>query len=471
LVAACGIKLIIALSPEGLTRVAETRLDLRVLAFTAVVSLATGIAFGLAPALTTFRTDLVQSLKEGARGATGGVRGNRLSNLLVVGEVAFALVLLVGAGLLVQTLMRLQQVELGFDARNVLTFNVTRPADATSGPPQIAAFYQELTARLKALPGVVNASVVFQPPLGGSASSTGLSIEGKPESTASQTVATFHSVGPEYFRTMGIRLVKGREFTDRDNLNSAPVLIINESLAHTCFPNEDPVGKRIAPGFSSVPMKAGAGMREIVGIVTDVKHQNLQSSGQPEIYFAQAQMPMAATSVVVRTSSDPHSLISAVRHTVQTLERNAPVYSVRTVEELLSRSVAGPRFNSVLIALFAGAALILTAVGLYGVVSRSVTQSTYEIGIRVALGARPTDVLKNVMGRGMALVLAGVGVGLIGALLLTRVMESLLFGVTPTDPLTFAGIALLLLGTAFLATVIPARRATKVDPIVALRIS
>ncbi len=460
-------KVIVALSPEGITRIAEARLDLRVLAFTVLVTLATGIAFGLAPALIISRTNLAEALKEGGRGATGGIYTNRTRSLLVVVEIALALVLLVGAGLLIRSLARLQQAPLGFDPRNALTFNVAKSVDNSTSPSQIADFYRQLTERLKALPGVVNASVVFQLPLSGAGASTGLGIEGQPE--GNDPFGVIHSVGPEYFRAMGIQLLKGREFTERDNLSSPRVLIINETLARKYFPNEDPIGKRITPGFSTVPIPGDDRRREVVGVVADVKHQSLQGPPQPEIFFAQAQMPMSTTTMVVRASSDPRALVNAARGVVQGLDPNAPVYGVRTVEELLGRSVAAPRFNTLLLGLFAAVALILTVVGIYGVISCLVSQSTHEIGIRVALGAQASDVLKLILGQGMLLTLAGVVIGLAAAYGLTRLMSGLLYDVGATDPWTFAGVAVLLVSIAFIACYLPARRATKVDPLIALR--
>jgi putative ABC transport system permease protein len=276
--------------------------------------------------------------------------------------------------------------------------------------------------------------------------------------------------GPEYFRTMGIPLAKGREFTDRDDLSSPPVLIINEALARQYFPNEDPIGKRIAPGFSTVPVSDDdTGMREVIGVAADVKHQNLQAPPQPEIYFAQAQMPMSAMTVVVRTAGDPRALQTTVRSVVQSLDKNAPVYGVRTVEEILDRSVATPRFNTLLLGLFAAVALILTTVGLYGVISCSVSENTQQIGIRVALGAQRSDVLKLIVGQGVVLTIAGVVIGLVAAYGLTRLMSSLLFGVGSTDPWTFTAVAVLLLCVAAVACYLPARRAMNLDPMVALR--
>ena len=460
-----GTDLIVALSPDGITRIAETRLDARVLAFTALITLATGVAFGLAPGLIISKTNLAESLKEGGRGTSGSVHTNRTRSLLVVVEIALALVLLVGAGLLIQSLVRLQQVAVGFDPHNLLTFNVAKSVDSKTDPSQTAEFYRQLTERMKALPGVINASVVFQLPIGGSGGTTSVVAEGQPE----ETMAVIHSVSPEYFRTMGIQLINGREFTERDDLNSPPVLIINEALARKYFPNENPIGKRVRPGFSTIPVNDENGRREVVGVVADVKHYNLQDPPAPEIYFAQAQMPLATMTVVARTATEPRGLVPAARDVVKSLDQNAPVYSIRTAEEILGRSVAAPRFNTLLLGLFAAVALILTAVGLYGVISYSVSQSTHEIGIRVALGAQSSDVLKLIVGQGMFLTLVGIVIGLAAAYGLTRLMSSLLFGVGATDLWTFAGVAVLLVGIAFMACYLPARRATKVDPMVALK--
>ena len=437
-----GTDLIVALSPDTLTRVAETTLDGRVLLFTAVVSLATGIAFGLAPALLVSKGNLAESLKEGRRGATASAQTNRARGLLVIAEVALALVLLVGAGLLINSFVRLQQVAPGFDPQQVLAFNVAPSADRTSTPQQIVDFYRELTTRLKVLPGVADASVVFQLPLAGSAATTSVEIEGRPVDPADQPAVVIHMAGPGYFRTMGIPIVRGRDFTERDDLSGAPVLIVNEALARQHFPNEDPIGKRIAAGFSTLPVRDDeSGLREIVGVVADVKHRNLQGAPQPEIYFAQSQMPMSAMTAVVRATGDPRALQRSVRGIVQSLDRNAPVYGVRTVEEILARSVATPRFNTLLLGLFAAVALILTSVGLYGVISCSVSENTQQIGIRMALGAQRRDVLKLIVGQGVMLTVAGVAIGLGAAYGLTRLMSSLLFGVGSTDPGTFAAVA------------------------------
>jgi putative ABC transport system permease protein len=465
-----GTDLIVALSPESLARVGEAELDVRVLAFTAIVSIVTGVAFGLVPAMLISKTSLAESLKEGRRGASASVQTTRARSVLVVAEVALALVLLIGAGLLINSFVRLQQVAPGFDPAQTLTFNVAPSAARTSTPQHIADFYQELTARLKALPGVLDASVVFQLPLSGSGASTSVAIEGRPGSPADRPMVVLHTASAGYFRTMGIPVTRGRDFTERDTLSAPPVLIVNEALARQHFPNEDPIGKRMAPGFSTIPVSDDdSGMREIVGVVADVKHGSLQGAAQPEIYFAQSQMPMSAMTAVVRAAGDPRALQRSVRGVVQSLDANAPVYAVRTVAEVLDRSVATPRFNTVLLGLFAAVALILTMVGLYGVISCSVSENTQQIGIRVALGAQRSHVFKLVVGQGVILALSGVVIGLGAAYGLTRLMSSLLFGVESTDPWTFSGVALLLLSVAAVACYLPARRAMNVDPMVALR--
>ncbi len=465
-----GTGLLVALSPDSLARVADTELDLRVLGFTALVSVATGLLFGLAPALLVANGNLAEALKEGRRGATAGAGAGRARSLLVVAEVALALVLLVGAGLLVNSFVRLQQVAPGFDPSQTLAFNVAPSASRTSTPQQTAEFYRQLVAQLKALPEVVNASTVFQLPLAGGGASTSLEVAGRTDDPADRPMVVIHMAGPEYFRTMGIPVVKGRDFTERDDLSGPPVLVVNEALARQYFPNEDPIGKRVAPGFSTVPVRDDeSGLREIVGVVADVKHQALQGPTPPEIYFAQSQMPMAAMTVVVRTAGDPRALQRAVRGVVQALDRDAPVYAVRTVEEILDRSVATPRFNTLLIGLFAAVALVLTMVGLYGVMSCSVSENTQQIGIRMALGAQRSDVLRVVLGQGMRLTIVGVVLGLAAALGLTRVMSSLLFGIGSTDPWTFTSVAVLLVGVAAAACYLPARRAMNVDPMSALR--
>jgi putative ABC transport system permease protein len=362
--------------------------------------------------------------------------------------------------------MRLQTVALGFDPRNVLTMTVAKSPSHSGDPKQTGEFFRQLTERLKTLPGVVNASVTWQLPLSGASAMTGLEIEGQPDEPGSQPMSVIHTAGPDYFRTMGIPVVQGREFTEHDNISSAPVLIINETLAKRFFPGGDAVGKHITPGFSTTGENVS---REIVGVVGDVKHQGLRGDAVPEFYFAQAQMPPPITTVVVRTIGDPRALAGVVRQEIQSADKNAPVYNVRTAEEYLSISVAPTRFNMTLLVAFAAVALLLTAVGLYGVISFTVSQSTHEIGVRMALGAQSHDVLRLIVWQGMSLTLIGVLVGLATSLSLMRVMASLLYDISATDPLTFVGVTVLLMLVALVACFVPARRATKVDPMIALR--
>ncbi|HSS19153.1 MAG TPA: ABC transporter permease [Pyrinomonadaceae bacterium] len=461
-----GMSVIVSLSPEGITRISETRLDLNVLGFTAVISIITAMLFGLAPSLTVSGSRLAESLKEGGRSGGGGLRANRSRGFVVIAEIAMAVVLLVGAGLLIRSLVRLQQVALGFDPHNVLTMNVSVSTDPSNGPAKLAEFYRQVTERVKTVPGVLEASMISQLPLGGASASTGLTIEGHPDDPSQESMGVLHSVSPGYFHLMRIPIVKGREFNSHDDAHSTPVLLINETLARKFFPGEDPIGKHMMPGFS---VNGGVVMREIVGIAGDVKHKGPQTEAVPEFYFAQSQMPMQGMTLVVRTSGDPHSITAAVRNEIQSLDKTAPVYAVRTAEEYVSRSVESPRFNMLLLSAFAAVALLLTVIGLYGVVSCSVSQATHEIGIHVALGAQTSDVLKMVIGQGMSLTLVGLVIGLAAAFGLTRLMSGLLFGVRASDPATFVEVSLLIVLVAMAACYVPARRAARVDPLIALR--
>ncbi|HWS87826.1 MAG TPA: ABC transporter permease [Pyrinomonadaceae bacterium] len=458
-------ELLVAFSPERITRVAEARLDARVLLFTLGVSVLTGAVFGLAPALAASKVNLTEALNDGGHGSTGGLRHNRLRGLLVVAEVAMAMVLLVGAGLLVQSLLNLRRVDPGFNPENVLTLSVSVPP--SKYPRERGAdFYSRLLERVAALPGVTAASATSSLPLSGEAATTGFDIEGRPAEPGREPVGEVQSVAPGYFRTMGIPLLGGREYDRRDTFGSAPVVVINEALARQYFPGEDPLGKRIKPGFST----AGPGvMREIVGVVGNVRHRGLDAESRPAFYFADAQMPMWGLTLVVRAAADPAALAGPVRERVRELDPDVPVYRVRTIEDFVSISVAEPRFNTLLIGLFAALALLLTVVGIYGVTSYAVTQSRRELGIRVALGARPRDIIRLMLGRGLVLTLAGLGVGLAAVFGLTRYMAGMLFGVRPLEPATLALLSLLLGSVALLACYLPARRAAKVDPLVALK--
>jgi putative ABC transport system permease protein len=464
-----GVDGLLALSPGDLPRVDEIRLDGRVLGFTLLVSLLTGLIFGLSPAWQASGIDLTTSLKDAGH-ATGGAVRSRMRNALVVAEIALAMVLLVSAGLLLNSFWRLRQVNPGFDPRNVLAFRLALP-DSYDKPEQWESFYRQLQTRLQEIPGVSSASVALPLPLHGDRVMSAIppasfEIEGRPAAKSEQPVSLGYSVQPDYFRTMGIRLVKGRNFTERDNAKATPVVIINETLAHRYFPGEDPIGKRISPGGG---WQTESPMREIIAVVNDVKQTALNADARPELYLPFAQDPFPYQWIVVKTEVDPRNAIGAVRTAVQSLNRDMPLFDVKPMAERFDLSIAQQRFSMALLALFAGLALVLTVVGLYGVVSCSVAQRTHEIGVRMALGAQSQDVVRLVVGQGMKFAMIGVAIGLAGAFALTRLIVNLLFNVTATDPLTFAVVAVVLIVVAGLACYVPARRATRVNPVVALR--
>jgi len=458
--------LLVALGKENIPRAMQVGLDWRVLGFTLLVSVLTGVVFGLVPALHSSKTELTESLKEGGRSGAEGARRNRIRAVLVVGELAIAVVLLVGAGLLIQSLWRLRQVSPGFESQNLLTFVVGIPEVKYPTDKQ-AQFYRDLIGRIESLPGVRSASSVIPLPLSGDAFSISFETEGRPVAKGDRPSADFFSVQVGYFKTLGVPMLKGRDFTERDNKQGPPVIIVNQAFARKFFPNEEPVGKRIRPGISTDTDDPA--MREIIGVVSDIRNRNLSSELRPGYYLPAAQMPFNQMTLVVRTTNDPHSVITAVQNEVHAMDNELPIFNVKTMDDYISATVAGPRFNATLLVIFAGVALILTIVGLYGVMSYSVAQRTNEIGIRMALGAQTKDVLRLIVSQGFKLVLIGLGIGLAGAFALTRVIASLLFGVTTKDPLTFAAVAVLLALVALLACYIPARRATRLDPLHALR--
>lgn len=465
LMALWATDLLLKLGANEIPRLSEIRIDGWMLGFTALVTVLTGIIFGLVPALESSRTDLNVSLKEGGRSDVSQGRQN-FRRLLVVSEVALSLVLLVGAGLMMKSFWRLQNVELGYNPENLLTMDIALPQARYPERKQAALFQQRLMERIKALPGVTSAAAVNILPLSGGNSCDGMTIEGRPPASAADVPCVeVRSNSPDYFRTMGIPLIRGRALSDHDNADAPPVVLINESFARTFFPGEDPVGKRINHSAPDVPPV----WREVVGVVGDVRHFGLDAEPLPEFYEPLMQAPNWGTSLVVRSDSDPASLAAAVRGEVYALDKDLPVYNLKSMRDLVAESVAQPRFRTLLLAIFAAVALLLSATGLYGVMNYWVTQRTREIGVRMALGAQASDVLRMVVGQGMALAVAGVVVGLLAAFGLTRVISSLLFGVTATDPWTFAGVPLLLCAVAFVASYIPARRATKVDPMEALR--
>ena len=462
-----GVDLLVAASAGTLPRAKEISIDGRVFGFTLTISLVTGILFGLAPALRSSTPDLNQFLKEGVKGVAGGWRQSRAQSVLVVAEITLGLVLLIGAGLLIKSYARLQQVDPGFSPENVLTAQLSLPQSKYPEERQQALFFQQTLERIQTLPGVEYAGAVSDLPFSQSRTSRSFGIEGRPAVSDGESLNADHrKISPHYFRAMGIRLLRGREFTERDAKNAPGVIIINEAMARRFFPHENPLGRRLLLGASeSGEQKAW----EIVGVVADIKHGNLAEERKPEMYVPYMQHPHSWMFLAIRGASDPRTLIAAVRNAVREVDPEQPAYNVMTMQERIEKSIAPQRFNTLLLGVFAVVAIALAAVGIYGVVSYSVAQRTREIGVRLALGAQSGDILRLVVGQGMLLTMIGIGLGLAAALLLTRLMASLLYGVSATDPFVFAGIAVLLAFVALLACYIPARRATKVDPMIALR--
>jgi putative ABC transport system permease protein len=477
--AAWGLQAIVNLNLNNVPRLGEVTLNLPVMLFTLGVCFFAALLFGLIPALQTLRVDLNNSLREEGRGVSGNRGRNRIHRVLVVSEVALAVVLVISAGLLLRSFNRMLRINPGFKVENLLTVSLNLPASRYQDSAQVTAFYNQLIERVGGLPGVTSASAASGLPLTDASGDTVFQIEGRPvtqETLPPDQSAEGHvyywQVAPGYFKTMGIALERGRSLEDADNQSGRAVTVINKTLARKFWPNDDAIGKRIRLYWSATELGPWA---EIVGVVSDIPLRQLNEEPLPEAYFSLAQGQQIGNwmatgmALVVRTDSDPLALSDAVRSEVRTLDSGVPVFFVRTVEQVLSQTVAQPRFNLILLGLFAAVALALAAVGIYGILANTVRARTHEIGIRLALGASRKDIFRLVVGQGMMLTLAGVVVGLCGAFALTRYLESLLFEVKPTDPLTFAGVALLLAGVAALACYLPARRAMQVDPMVALR--
>jgi len=460
------VSALVALSPPNLLGAGQVGVNLPVLAFTLAVSLLTGIVFGLVPALEASRVDLSKSLKEESRGNAGSSRGRWVRDMLVVAEVGLALVLLVGAGLMAKSFLRLQAVNPGFKAENLLTMRVLLPRAKYPDDAKVVAFFQQAVANFRTLPGVSSASAVSALPFADLGAATDFSIAGRPaQAPGEELVTDVRVVDEAYFRTMGIRVVAGRTFTEQEGMEDRNVSVINEAMARKYFAGENPLGKRIV-----VNMKDDPAPSEIIGIVGDARYGKLEEDElRPMVYWTPPQLTYSSMTLMMRTSGDPESLAAAARREVLAIDKDQPVSDVRTMESWLDESVARTRFGTLLLVAFAGLALTLAAVGIYGVMSYSVAQRQSEIGVRMALGAQARDVLGLVIRQGLGLVLVGVALGLLGALALTRVMSSLLYGVSATDPLTFAAIALVILGVAWVACYIPARRAARVDPLTALR--
>jgi putative ABC transport system permease protein len=466
LLAIWGTEFLLALAPKNLPRLSDVAIDNRALAFTTAITLLTGVVFGLAPAWQASKPNLNDVMKDAGRGSTEGGQRKWVRSTLVVLEVASALVLLIGAGLMLKSFWQLQQVDPGFQADNALALKVTLPKQKYPEEPQRVAFFQQVLEKVKALPGVQAAGATSLVPVSEDDFVLSFEVEDQPPlPNSTDPSANFFSVSADYFKAMGIPLLRGRLFNERDTSDATHVALINETLAQKIFPKQDPIGKRLT--FDR--RDKNPDWYEIVGVVGDVKNYGLDQATTLQIYEPFTQQTFSSMSLIVRTESDLASLASAIRREVLSLDKEQPISGVVMLTELLSTSVAQRQFAMLLLGVFAVVALLLAAIGIYGVLSYAVTQRTHEIGIRMALGAGQREILRLVVGQGMRLALLGVVIGLAAAFTLMRLLASLLFEVSATDPLTFGSIALLLVGIALVACWVPARRAAQVDPLVALR--
>jgi putative ABC transport system permease protein len=466
LLARWGTAALVSLSPPELGDFQNVEISAPVLGFTFVVTLLTGVIFGLVPAAEASNLKLSETLKEAGRSLSGHARSQRLRSALVVAEIALALVLLAGAGLLLRSFLRLQGVDAGFDARNVLTLRVAVPRARYDQDAKIINFFTQALERMQSLPGVEAVGAINFTPFLGLGTRTGFDIEGRAKPLPNQPMGTTDVcvTDQNFFRTLNITLKRGRFFTEQEVRERRDVVIINEALAQKYFPNEDPLGKRLL-----IPLRPPLVPTEIIGVVGNVRHTQLDQAVEPMSYWPMAQQPSSFMTFTLRTRGEAATVAAAVRNIVQTLDPQQPVGELRTLASLVGNSIARQRFNALLLAVFAVVALLLAGVGIYGVMSYAVSARTHEIGVRVSLGATATDILRLVLKWGMTLALLGVASGLLAAVALTRLLKDLLFGVGATDPLTFALIGLLLVSVALLACYLPARRATRVDPLMALR--
>ena len=462
-----GMHLLKSFIPTTVTEAAAIAIDTRVLIFTFLVALLTGIIFGFVPVSQLSTIPVSDTLKEAGRDSSGGESSQRLRNILIIGEVAVSFVLLIGAGLLINSFVRLRNLDPGFSADHLLTMKVDLSEIKYPNRERRIGFFDEVLRRVRAIPGVKSVAVAGNLPLTYNGDSMPIGIEGVPDPPPDERRdVIYRAVGPGYFNTMGIALLRGRAFTDADNADSRYVVVIGEKTADYFWPGENPIGKRLKPGSST----SEAPWREVIGVVKDVRQNDFVAAPRMQMYFTYRQLrDLAPNALVVRTNVSPMSLAGQVRDAIWSVDKEQTVSDIDTMEHIVATAVARQRFSMLLLAVFAGVALLLAAVGIYGVMSYSVAQRTREIGIRIALGARRADILRMTIIQGLRLVLTGLVGGLIAAVFLTRVMQSLLFGVSATDPLTFLSISLVLVAVAFLASYLPALRATKVDPIVALR--
>ncbi|MEO8500077.1 MAG: ABC transporter permease [Vicinamibacteria bacterium] len=466
-VASMSLDSLIALQPNGVNRLADARIDPAVKAFAAALSMATGLLCGVFPGMSARRPP-AQALREGAHGLLAG-RSGRVRGGLVIGQMALAMMLLAGAGLLLRSFAQLQEVKPGFEASNALTFRIALPAQAYKDESLRVAFFDRLIERLSALPGAKTAAATLGLPLNGTQVNISFEVANRPELPPSQQPSMeMRAATPAYFKAMGIPLIRGRVFEPGDIAGAKPVVVLTQSAVTKYFPNEDPIGQRITLGWRRPQGQPNAG-GEVVGVVGDVKTFGLAKAVVPEIYLPYGQLPVSSMDVLVRTSVPPLSLGPAVESVVHELDPDIPVARLRTLEDVVSSSISQPRFYMLLLGLFAAIAVLLAALGIFGVMSYAVAQRTREIGIRMAIGAHPSRVMRMILRNAAVLIVSGVGLGLAGALALSRSLSGLLFNLSPTDPSTLAGVAVLLTGVALLASYLPARQATRVDPLLALR--
>jgi putative ABC transport system permease protein len=467
LLAAVGMGLMNLLLPADLLLFGRVELDVRVLLFTAGASILAGLIFGLAPAFQAAGVSVNDNLKQGARAASPSTGAIRLRNLFIVSELSLAVILLAGAGLLLKSFLILQNVPLGFHPEHLLTARIELSETKYAKPAQLSGFERALLERVQAMPGVKSAAMISRLPLAGGNVGYAIEIEGRqtPRENIGKNMqgAGFRSVSPDYFATMGISHLAGRMLTDLDDEHAQPVALINAQMAKTYWPGQNPIGRRFKPTI------ADGAWTEIVGVVGDVRHTSLDKPPDPEVYLPFAQNPASQLNLTIRTAQDPMSLAAAIRSAVNSLDPDQAVYNIRTMEEWVTESVGQPRFRTWLIGAFAMIAMALTAIGVYGVMSYSVAQRTREIGVRMALGAQYRDMLTAVLKNGFRVTVIGLAIGLAGAFALTRILKSLLYQVSPADPATFLGAAIVLIAVVFLACWSPAHRAATVDPVEALR--
>jgi predicted permease len=462
-----GLRILTRFIPPDVANADTIVIDGKVLLFTLLIALVTGLVFGLAPASQASHFNLNDTLKEGGRDSGAGPRGKRLRSVLVIAEVAVSFILLIGAGLLINSFMHLRNLDPGFHADHLLTLNIDLSETKYPDNPKRVAFFDEVVRRVQALPGVRSVAVAGNLPFTYNGDSMPIGVEGIPDPPPDQHPdVVYRAVGPGYFSTMGIPLARGRDFNDQDSLDANPVVVVSEKTAKHYWPDSDPIGKRIKNGSTT----ADAPWRTVIGVVKDVRQNDFIAEPKMQMYFTYRQLrSLMPNALIVRTAVDPLSLGASVRNAIWAVDKDQTVANIDSMEHIVAGAVARQRFSMLLLAIFAGIALVLAAVGIYGVMSYSVAQQTREIGIRMALGAQRGDVLKMTVKQGLRLVGLGLVIGLVAAFILTRVMASLLFGISATDPLTFISISLVLLSVAILASYIPALRATRVDPMIALR--